>query len=56
MEYMDYLRTDDWFHLEAILPEDEALRDLGTFALFALHLLSMGGRHAEEVADILHIF
>ena len=40
----------------AVIPSaDEALRNLGTFTLVALHLFSAGGRHSSAAAELLRL-
>ena len=51
----DSLRTAVRVRLAAIPPAEEALRDLGTFAFDASHLLSMRGRHLSDVAELLQL-
>ena len=41
--------------LSVILSTDEALRELRTFAIVALHLFSAGGRPLSAVAKILRL-
>ena len=55
MASANYLRIDARVHLAAIMSADEALLDLGIFYFIVSHLLSVGGRHATEVVDLLHI-
>ena len=52
---VEYLWMAARFHLVAILYVEEALRDLGTFAFFTLHLFSVERRHLPAVAEILRL-
>ena len=49
----DYLRTSVWGCLAAVPSADKALRNLGTFAFVAVHLLSAERRHAAAVMELL---
>ena len=44
-----------WVRLAIIPSINEALRDLGTHAFVVLHLFSLGGQHAAEVAELLRL-
>ena len=47
------MQIDARFRLAVILSADKALRDLGTFAFVASHLLSAGRRHSSAFAEII---
>ena len=51
----DSLRTAARVRLAAIPSAEEALRDLGTFAIVASHLFSVGERHSSAVAELLRL-
>ena len=55
LDYADSMQNAAQFILVVITSADEALHNLGNFAFVKAHLLSMGGRHTEEFADILSL-
>ena len=55
LESADSLRMAARVRLSVIPSADKALRDLHTFAFFALRLFSVGGRHSSTVAKLLHL-
>ena len=52
---VESLGTAATFRLAAILSTDEALRDLGIFAVVASYLFSAGGWHWSAVAELLRL-
>ena len=55
LDYADSMQNAAQFILVVSTSADEALHNLGNFAFVKAHLLSMGGRHTEEFADILSL-
>ena len=46
---------DTRVRLAVISSMDKALRNLGTFAVVALHLFSVGGRHSSAITELLRL-